>query len=101
MASDPTTEKDFNAAVAYVRGLPKGKSPISTSKQLDFYSRFKQATIGTCVEHGGSQPWAVQVEARAKWDAWKKLGDMSRDEAMKEYVSMLTEVSPKWREGIN
>lgn len=93
-----TIEKDFNAAVAYVRGLPKGKSPISTSKQLDFYSRFKQvillgyvynrflimqATIGTCAEHGGSQPWAVQVEARAKWDAWKKLGDMSKDEAMK------------------
>mmetsp|Transcript_10553 Transcript_10553/g.12196 ORF Transcript_10553/g.12196 Transcript_10553/m.12196 type:complete len:99 (+) Transcript_10553:2-298(+) len=96
-----SVEKDFNAAVAYVRGLPKGKSPISTSKQLDFYARFKQATLGTCAEHGGAQPWAVKVEARAKWDAWNKLGNMPKDEAMKEYVSMLNEVSPKWREGTN
>ena len=54
---------------------------------------FKQATVGKCSEKGGTQPWAVQVEARAKWDAWNALGDMSADDAKKAYVEELTKVT--------
>ena len=42
-----------------------------------------QATVGD-VE--GSQPWAVQMEARAKWDAWNSVKGMPKEEAMKQYA---------------
>ena len=54
---------------------------------------YKQATVGKCSEKGGSQPWAVQMEARAKYDAWNALGDMSAEDAKKGYVDALTEAT--------
>ena len=49
--------------------LKEGAS-VSNDEKLKVYALFKQATVGECSEHGGGQPWAVQVEKRAKWDAW-------------------------------
>jgi len=57
------------------------------------YSLFKQATVG---DVQGPQPWAVKVEARAKWDAWKSRKGMSKEEAMREYVRLVAEGSPDW-----
>lgn len=37
----------------------------------------------------GAQPWAVQFEARAKWDAWAELKGMSKEEAMRRYVELI------------
>ena len=37
----------------------------------------------------GKQPWAVQIEARAKWDRWAKLKGMSKEEAMQHYIDLL------------
>jgi len=45
-----------------------------------------QATLG---DVQGKQPWAVQLEARAKWDAWAKLKGMSKEEAMQHYINLL------------
>jgi acyl-CoA-binding protein len=39
----------------------------------------------------GSQPWAVQFEARAKWDAWNEQAGKSKETAMAEYVALLDE----------
>lgn len=88
---------DFDKAVAYVRSLPKGQSTLTQAQQLAFYANFKQATVGTCKQHGGSQPWAVQLEARAKWDAWNGLGEKAADQAKADYVKMLDESVPAWR----
>lgn len=33
---------------------------------------------------------------RYKWDEWKKLGKMSKEEAMKTYVETLTKKTPNW-----
>ena len=88
---------DFDKAVSYVRGLPKGQSTLTQAQQLSFYANFKQATVGTCKQHGGSQPWAVQLEARAKWDAWNALGDKTADVAKADYVKMLDECVSAWR----
>lgn len=88
---------DFDKAVAYVRSLPKGQSTLTQQQQLSFYANFKQATVGTCKEHGGSQPWAVQLEARAKWDAWQTLADKTSDTAKADYVKLLDEAVPAWR----
>lgn len=37
----------------------------------------------------GSQPWAVQLEARAKWDAWNSIKGMSKAEAMQHYLELM------------
>ena len=47
-----------------------------------------QATTGDAT---GSQPWAVQIEARAKWDAWKAHEGMSKDAAMAAYAAKVAE----------
>ena len=57
---------------------------------LRFYALYKQATLGKCSEPKPSF-WAVI--AKAKWDAWKCLGNMPKEEAMKKYVEGLKEVS--------
>lgn len=33
---------------------------------------------------------------RMKWDAWKKNGKISKEEAMKSYVDKLTKLVPNW-----
>ncbi len=44
----------------------------------------------------GSQPWAVQLEARAKWDAWNSVKGMAKEEAQRLYVELLTKNDPTW-----
>lgn len=53
---------------------------------LRFYAYYKQATLGPCT---GSRPAFYDLVARAKYDAWKKLGDMSKATAMAKYVDEL------------
>ncbi|MES1913934.1 MAG: hypothetical protein MHM6MM_006077 [Cercozoa sp. M6MM] len=84
----------FEQAVTYVRSLPKeGPVQLSTDQKLKFYAFFKQATVG---DVQGSQPWAVQVEARAKWDAWNAVKGLEAEEAQGKYVEALTAVDPEW-----
>ena len=45
-----------------------------------------QATEG---DVKGSQPWAVNLEARAKWDAWNSIKGMSKEEAMQLYIELM------------
>ena len=51
----------------------KDGASVSNDEKLKVYALYKQVTVGECAEHGGSQPWAVQVANRAKWDAWKAI----------------------------
>ncbi|KAG5482173.1 hypothetical protein CUR178_06032 [Leishmania enriettii] len=90
---------DFDAAVAYVRSLPAdGPVRMDNSTRLSFYSLYKQATEG---DVKGTQPWAVQVEARAKWDAWNARKGMSSDDAKAAYVKLLitatSEANHPWK----
>lgn len=80
-------EKKFKKAVWLIRNGPP-KPNTSTEEKLKFYSYFKQATEG---DVKGPQPWAVQFEARAKWDAWAALKGMSKEEAMQKYIDLVAE----------
>lgn len=57
---------------------------------LRFYSYYKQATEGPCQQ---AKPAFWEVVKKAKWDAWSRLGNMSRMEAMNNYVEELTKVN--------
>ncbi|XP_065166983.1 acyl-CoA-binding domain-containing protein 5 [Atheta coriaria] len=82
-----TTEEKFHAAVNVIRSLPKnGSYQPSHDLMLRFYAYFKQATQGPV---SGSRPAFWDIVGRAKYDAWKKLGDMSKQAAMAKYVDEL------------
>ncbi len=71
--------------------MPFDPGPFQPSPHLmlRFYSLFKQATEGKCSK-GKPAFWAV-IE-KAKWDAWKALGNMPKEEAMSQYVEELKQV---------
>ena len=46
----------------------------------------------------GGQPWAVQVEARAKWDAWNSVKGMSKEDAKHRYIDLLMQDDPEWEQ---
>ncbi|XP_077525087.1 acyl-CoA-binding domain-containing protein 5-like isoform X2 [Amblyomma americanum] len=88
-----TTEERFNAAVEVIRGLPKnGSFQPSHELQLKFYAYYKQATQGSIAECKVPKPRFWDIVGNAKWDAWMKLGDMSKQEAMEKYVEELVKI---------
>ncbi|PNF29158.1 hypothetical protein B7P43_G11862 [Cryptotermes secundus] len=85
-----TTEEKFRAAVNVIRNLPKnGSYQPSHELMLRFYAYFKQATEGPCVT---PRPAFWEVVKKMKWEAWNKLGNMSREEAMNNYVEELKKI---------
>jgi diazepam-binding inhibitor (GABA receptor modulating acyl-CoA-binding protein) len=56
---------------------------------LILYGLYKQATQGDCTI---PQPWKVQVEPRARWDAWFKNHGMYRQTAMEKYIEKVNEL---------
>ncbi|CAO2824299.1 unnamed protein product [Amaranthus hypochondriacus] len=55
----------------------------------------KIAMEGMCNE---PQPMALMRSARAKWNAWQKLGDMTREDAMERYIKLLSDSMPELME---
>lgn len=81
---DISPEERFHAAVEIIKNLPKsGTFHPSNDLKLKFYSYYKQATEGPCEI---PKPGFWDIINRAKWDAWKGLGNMSKEEAMQHYV---------------
>ncbi len=99
-----------------------------TETKLAFYSLFKQATQGdvTSAQPWAVQasrspschpvlpllpcasarrrsppltaPARPQLEARAKWDAWKKREGMSKEAAMEAYIAQVAEGDANWED---
>lgn len=85
-----TTEEKFRAAVNVIRNLPKnGAFQPSREIQLKFYSYYKQATEGPCTI---PKPSFWDLIAKAKWDAWMRLGSISKEEAMECYVTEMIKI---------
>ncbi|XP_051173266.1 acyl-CoA-binding domain-containing protein 5 [Leptopilina boulardi] len=85
-----SVEEKFNAAVNVIKSLPKnGSYQPSHELMLRFYSYYKQATEGPC---SNPKPAFWEVVKKAKWDAWTRLGNMSRTEAMNNYVDELKKI---------
>ncbi|XP_047444923.1 acyl-CoA-binding domain-containing protein 5A-like isoform X2 [Mugil cephalus] len=78
-------EAKFAAAVKVIRSLPEeGPFQPSDEMMLMFYSYYKQATMGPCNIPRPAGFW--DTRGKAKWDAWSSLGNMSKEEAMKNYI---------------
>ena len=83
-------EDEFVKAAEFLRGIAE---KLESADLLFFYARFKQAKIGP---NNCPKPGFFEFQGRQKWQAWKELGDMSPDTAMKEYVCKLDEIVPDW-----
>ena len=80
----------FEAAVGVIQGLPKdGSFQPSDEMKLKFYGFYKQAREGPC---NGARPSFWDVVARAKYDAWNELGDMSSVAAKEGYIEALKQI---------
>lgn len=91
-------EELFGAATAFVAATAadRNSAKVSSELQLQLYGFYKIATEGPCTQ---PQPSALKMTARAKWNAWQKLGAMPAEEAMDKYVAIVCELYPSWADG--
>lgn len=83
-------ESSFNKAALHLQSLA---ATLPSDKLLYFYARYKQAGEGSC---NTPKPGFFDFKGKQKWDAWKSLGDMSKETAMREYISAMAEIDPEW-----
>ncbi|XP_061375677.1 acyl-CoA-binding domain-containing protein 1 isoform X2 [Gastrolobium bilobum] len=95
-----STELDeaFSAATAFVAAAAADRlsQKVSSDVQLQLYGLYKIATEGPC---STPQPSPLKMTARAKWQAWQKLGAMPPEDAMQKYIDIVTELYPTWLDG--
>lgn len=95
-----STELDeaFSAATAFVAAAAADRLSVRVSNdiQLQLYGLYKIATEGPCTV---PQPSALKMTARAKWQAWQKLGAMPPEVAMEKYINIVTQLYPNWAAG--
>mmetsp|Transcript_1844 Transcript_1844/g.3044 ORF Transcript_1844/g.3044 Transcript_1844/m.3044 type:complete len:101 (+) Transcript_1844:33-335(+) len=87
-------EARFKKAAWLIANGPK-QDGVTNEEKLKVYGLYKQATQG---DNTTSQPWAVQLEARAKWDAWNANKGKSKEEAMQEYIDLLASGQKDWEQ---
>ncbi|XP_010555741.1 PREDICTED: acyl-CoA-binding domain-containing protein 1-like isoform X2 [Tarenaya hassleriana] len=96
-----STELDeaFSAATAFVATAASDRlsQKVPNDVQLQLYGLYKIATEGPCTS---PQPSALKLTARAKWQAWQKLGAMPPEEAMEKYIEIVTQLYPNWATGV-
>lgn len=56
---------------------------------LFLYAHFKQGSEG---DVSGKRPGALNMVARAKYDAWAKLKGMAKEDAMQKYVDKVNQL---------
>ncbi|CAH8314183.1 unnamed protein product [Eruca vesicaria subsp. sativa] len=83
-------EKAFASASNLLEVSGKAEE-IGDEVKMELYGLHKIATEGSCRE---TQPMAIMVSARAKWNAWQKLGNMSQEEAMEQYLELVSKEIP-------
>ncbi|PSS19716.1 Acyl-CoA-binding domain-containing protein [Actinidia chinensis var. chinensis] len=92
-------EEVFAAAANYVASGGKDDDRLSnmgSDVQMQLYGLHKVAMEGPCYE---PQPMALMISSRAKWNAWKRLGNMNPEVAMEQYIALLSDKVPEWMEG--
>jgi acyl-CoA-binding protein len=82
-------KNDFEKAVADSKNLPAQ----SNENLLKLYSLYKQATEGDVnIEKPTNM---FDFKGIAKYNSWEELKGMSKEEAMKQYVQLVTSLSGK------
>ncbi|EQC37913.1 hypothetical protein SDRG_04931 [Saprolegnia diclina VS20] len=88
-------ESDFSSAVLFLQTyqgphgiLKNAASPVRIA--LD--ALFQQATIGACTTEAPTDTLEL-----AAWEKWQALGDLSKEQAMQQYIKTLDDLVDNWR----
>ena len=81
---------DFNTAVTKSKDLTQRPS---NEELLNLYSLFKQATEG---DVSGERPGGFDFKAIAKFDAWASKKGTSKEQAMQDYVSLVSKLQQSY-----
>ncbi|KAJ6520917.1 acyl CoA binding protein-domain-containing protein [Mycena vulgaris] len=84
------SQAKYDKALEIVKKLPD--TEVSSNVQLTFYGLYKQVLVGPPET---PRPGLLDWTARAKWDAWNKVKDLSKEEAQAKYVEELLELLKK------
>ena len=79
-------QESFESAVKSAHSLTERPS---NEDLLKIYSLYKQATEG---DNQDEPPGGFDFKAAAKYNAWKKLAGMSKDEAMNKYIDLIEQL---------
>ncbi|KYN99387.1 acyl-CoA binding protein, isoform 2, ACBP2 [Plasmodium gaboni] len=86
-------EELFDASVTYINSLPND-SQLSVETKLDLYKYYKQSTVGNC---NIKEPSHFKFADKKKYDAWKSVENLNREDAKKRYVEIVSEIFPNWQ----
>jgi diazepam-binding inhibitor (GABA receptor modulating acyl-CoA-binding protein) len=81
---------DFQAAVASSQSLTKRPS---NEELLELYALYKQASEG---DVSGDRPGGFDFKAIAKFDAWAEKKGISKEQAMQDYVSLVSKLRQQY-----
>lgn len=88
-SGDASPRAAFDAACATAG--PRVATEGSAAEKLRAYALYKQATSG---DAAGARPGLLDMVARAKFDAWAGVRGMTREDAMRAYVSETAKFAP-------
>ncbi|KAK9053274.1 hypothetical protein SSX86_029907 [Deinandra increscens subsp. villosa] len=87
-------ERSFGAAVAFMSSVDC-VNLIDNEVKIRLYGLHQVAIEGSCFE---PQPMALKLSARANWNSWKRLENLGREDAMEQYIALLSQNVPDWME---
>ncbi|XP_007424768.1 acyl-CoA-binding domain-containing protein 7 [Python bivittatus] len=85
-----TLQADFETVAENVKKL---KSKPTDDELKELYGLYKQATVG---DINTECPGVLDLKGRAKWEAWNLKKGMSKEDAMKAYISKANEMIQKY-----
>ncbi len=79
-------KEDFESAVSRSKQL---REKPANDMLLKIYSLYKQATEG---DVSGDEPGMFDFVAKAKYQAWEECRGLTSDDAMQQYVDLITKL---------
>ena len=92
MSSDSLLQTTFDKAVQMASSDEGSKWNMSKDQKLTLYSCYKQVNVGDCT---GERPGMFNMVARQKFDAWKAVSGMGKEQAMKKYIDVVANFAPE------
>jgi len=84
-------QEEFEKAAAATKEFTQRPS---NEELLELYALYKQATEGDVT---GERPGGFDFKAIAKFDAWEELKGRTKEQAMKEYITLVDNLEQQYR----
>ncbi|ETW17279.1 hypothetical protein PFAG_04214 [Plasmodium falciparum Santa Lucia] len=85
----------FEESVSFINSVPKNVN-LPNDIKLNLYKYYKQSTIGNC---NIKEPSRFKVVDRRKYEAWKSVENLNREDAKRRYVELVSALFPYWQDG--